>query len=62
LRDLVGAYSKADIQSRVLWTAYVARQAEERGISWAFCSGFGAYDPAMGMWREELLDALIPAE
>jgi endoglucanase len=60
-----GAYSKADMQSRALWTAYVARQAEERGMSWAyweFCSGFGAYDPAMGMWREELLEALIPAE
>jgi endoglucanase len=60
-----GAYSKADMESRALWTSYVARQAEERGISWAyweFCSGFGAYDPVMGMWREELLEALIPAE
>ena len=60
-----GAYSKADMESRVLWTSYVARQAEERGISWAyweFCSGFGAYDPVTGTWREELLEALIPAE
>ena len=60
-----GAYSKADMQSRVLWTAFVARQAEERGMGWAyweFCSGFGAYDPVAGVWREELLEALIPAE
>ena len=60
-----GAYSKADMESRVLWTATVARLAEERGMSWAyweFCSGFGAYDAGKGAWREELLEALIPPE
>lgn len=60
-----GAYSKADMQSRALWTAYVARQAEERGISWAyweFCSGFGVYDKGRGRWNDDLLEALIPSE
>lgn len=60
-----GAYSKADMDSRVRWTSFVARAAEERGISWAyweFCSGFGAYDPSLKRWREPLLRALIPAE
>jgi endoglucanase len=60
-----GAYSKADMQSRALWTAYVARQAEERGISWAyweFCSGFGVYDKGRGRWNEALLNALLPAD
>jgi len=59
-----GAYSKADMDSRARWTAFVAREAEARGISWAyweFCAGFGVYDPARGAWREPLLKALIPA-
>ncbi|MFH0953304.1 MAG: glycoside hydrolase family 5 protein [Verrucomicrobiota bacterium] len=59
-----GAYSKADMDSRVRWTGFVARQAEERDFSWAyweFCSGFGAYDPAANAWREGLLRALIPS-
>lgn len=58
-----GAYSKADMDSRVLWTGFVARQAEERDFSWAyweFCSGFGAYDPAANAWRQDLLNALVP--
>jgi len=58
-----GAYSKADMDSRVRWTYFVAREAEKRGIAWCyweFCSGFGAYDPKAGKWREELLNALIP--
>ncbi len=58
-----GAYSKADIDSRARWTAYVARQAEERGMSWAyweFCAGFGVFDKARGQWNEQIRDALIP--
>ncbi len=58
-----GAYSKADMESRVRWTEFVARSAEKRGISWAyweFCSGFGAYDPVKDEWRMPLLRALIP--
>lgn len=58
-----GAYSEADMDSRALWTNFVARQAEARGFSWAyweFCSGFGVYDPVLKMWNEPLLTALIP--
>ncbi|MEM1557576.1 MAG: glycoside hydrolase family 5 protein [Thermoproteota archaeon] len=58
-----GAYSKADMESRVKWTYFVAREAEKRGIAWCyweFCSSFGAYDPVGKKWREELLNALIP--
>lgn len=58
-----GAYSRADVESRVRWTAFVAREAEKRGIPWAyweFCAGFGVYDVAKGVWRMELLRALIP--
>lgn len=60
-----GAYSKADMDSRVLWTDAVARTAEELGISWAyweFCAGFGVYDPVAGKWNEAILGALIPEQ
>ncbi|MFN3648398.1 MAG: glycoside hydrolase family 5 protein [Armatimonadota bacterium] len=59
-----GAYSKAELPSRVKWTAAIAREAEARGFSWAyweFCSGFGAYDPAANRWRAPLLQALLPS-
>jgi endoglucanase len=58
-----GAYSKADMASRIRWTEFVAREAERHGFAWAyweFASGFGIYDPEAGVWREELLRALIP--
>jgi len=58
-----GAYSRADMDSRVRWTYFVGREAEKRNISWSyweFCSGFGAYDPVQEEWRESLLNALIP--
>ncbi len=58
-----GAYSKADMDSRAIWTYFVAREAEKRNISWCyweFCSGFGAYDPKNEVWRTRLLSALIP--
>jgi len=58
-----GAYSKADLVSRTLWTNAVARAAEARHFSWAyweFCSGFGAYDPVKEQWIPQLLKALIP--
>ena len=57
-----GAYEGADTESRVRWTRFVAREAERLGFSWAyweFCSGFGAYDPRTGMWREALKAALV---
>jgi endoglucanase len=60
-----GAYSKADMDSRVRWTSFVARQAEERGISWAyweFGAGFGVYDRQLKAWITPLLHALIPEQ
>jgi len=58
-----GAYSKADMDSRVRWTEFVRSEAERHGFAWAyweFASGFGVYDPPAGVWREDLLNALIP--
>lgn len=56
-----GAYSAADNDSRARWTAYCARIFESFGFSWAYWeyqAGFGVYDPANGMWRNFLLNAL----
>ncbi|HOA41692.1 MAG TPA: glycoside hydrolase family 5 protein [Halanaerobiales bacterium] len=58
-----GAYERADLESRIRWTNFVAREAEKRNIPWAyweFNSGFGIYDPVKDQWRDELLQALIP--
>ena len=58
-----GAYSRADVDSRASWTDFVARQAESRGMSWAyweFCAGFGVYDRSRDGWNRQILDALIP--
>lgn len=57
-----GAYSKADLQARARWTAWVARSAEKRGMAWAyweFGAGFGVYDRARGEWVNELRQALV---
>ncbi len=58
-----GAYSKADLPSRVRWTSFVARTAEQHGFPWAyweFAAGFGVYDPNARLWRPDLLEALLP--
>ncbi len=58
-----GAYSTADMASRVRWTSFVARLAEQHGFPWAyweFAAGFGIYDPNAKLWRVDLLHALIP--
>lgn len=58
-----GAYSTADMDSRARWTAYVAREAERFGMSWAyweFMAGFGLYDRATDSWVQPLRDALLP--
>ncbi|HLO33477.1 MAG TPA: glycoside hydrolase family 5 protein [Anaerolineales bacterium] len=57
-----GAYSRADMASRVRWTEYVRSEAERHGFAWSyweFASGFGIYDPDAKVWREDLLKALI---
>ena len=57
-----GAYSRADMHSRELWTRYVREKAEDLGFSWAyweFGAGFGIYDRDTNEWRTPLLNALI---
>jgi endoglucanase len=58
-----GAFSEADMASRVRWTRFVREEAEARAISWSyweFCSGFGIYDLQTSAWREDLFRALLP--
>lgn len=57
-----GAYSKADMESRLLFTRAVVEQAEARGIGWCyweFAAGFGIYDSVTDTYNE-LYGALIP--
>ena len=57
-----GAYEKADLQSRVKWTNFLARWFEEQGFSWAyweFSAGFGIYDPVSNAFKQQLTDALV---
>ena len=58
-----GSYRKADMESRVRWTRFVADTAAERGMSlhyWDFCAEFGLYDPKTKSFHKELLEAVIP--
>ncbi|MBN1649293.1 MAG: glycoside hydrolase family 5 protein [Spirochaetales bacterium] len=61
-----GVYSKyAEPSDQKAWTAFICRESEERGYSWAYweyAAGFGAYDPAEEEWKEQLISALIPAD
>jgi endoglucanase len=60
-----GAYTKADIDSRAIWTTSVARIAEEYKFSWSyweFCAGFGIYEPHTRTWNEPLVEALLPSK
>ncbi|HUT12239.1 MAG TPA: glycoside hydrolase family 5 protein [Thermoguttaceae bacterium] len=58
-----GAYSRADIESRARWTRFIADEAVNRNIGfayWEFCSGFGVYDASKGQWVQPLKEALLP--
>jgi len=57
-----GVYEKADMNSRALWTAYVAHHIRERGYSsayWDFSAKFGIYDPVNEEFHQPLVDALL---
>lgn len=59
-----GAYSKADMLSRVRWTSYVRKCAEAHGFGWAyweFRAGFGVYDASAARWQDGLAAALLNA-
>ncbi len=58
-----GAFEKAPLESRVLWTAHVARTAEALGWAWTywqFDSDFIVYDIDKDRWVEPILRALVP--
>jgi len=60
-----GAYSKADLDSRIRWTTFLARWFEEQNMSWAyweFSAGFGVYDPGTKEILQPLADALLKNE
>jgi aryl-phospho-beta-D-glucosidase BglC (GH1 family) len=57
-----GAYSKADLASRVKWTNFLARWFEQQKFSWAyweFSAGFGIYNPTTKQILSSLSDALV---
>ncbi len=58
-----GAYNKADLDSRIRWTKFVRKTAEEHDISWSyweFGAGFGVYNRTTKSWNTGILNALIP--
>lgn len=58
-----GAYSAADMDSRIRWTSFVADEARRLGMTiayWEFCASFGLYDIRSDTWRTELLEAVLP--
>jgi endoglucanase len=60
-----GAYNKAPMPLRALYTRSVARAAEAHGFPWAywqFDSNFEAWDMKADGWVRPLLDALVPAK
>lgn len=60
-----GAYDRADMDSRVRYTSFVARTAESFGFSWTvwqFDSDFIVYDIDKGQWHEPIYRALVPVE
>lgn len=59
-----GAYLRADLDSRILYTQAVRELAEERGMGWCyweFGAGFGIYDTQAQAFNE-LYEALIPEQ
>jgi endoglucanase len=60
-----GAYSRADMESRVRWTTFVARYLESIGFSWAYwewSAGFGIFNPQNNQYIQPLADALLHNE
>ena len=58
-----GVYDKAETASRVRWTSFVTRQAEQRSWSWAwwqFDGDFVLYDVRHDHWVEPIREALVP--
>jgi endoglucanase len=59
-----GAYDKAAMEDRVLWTSTVARTAEKNGFAWAywqFSSDFVLFDFKTQQFVKPILESLVPA-
>jgi len=57
-----GAYDKADMDSRVLWTHFVSRLFESRDLPWAYweySQGFGLYNLQNEQWHQNLTDTIL---
>jgi endoglucanase len=57
-----GTLNTVDMNSRVRWTQFLVKQANQHGISWGyweFCSVFGVFDLKKMQWNEPLLKALL---
>ena len=57
-----GTYLKGPLDSLARWTAFVARVAEDDGMSGSYydhASGFGVCDPDTKEWIKPLLTALV---
>lgn len=61
-----GSIRQAQAGSRQRWTAFVAREAEKRGLGWIYwdwCGEFRIYDCGADAWEAGLLEALMaPAD
>ena len=58
-----GAFSMADMPSRVRWTTAVRAACEDLNIDWTYwelVAGFGIWDPGNEVWRTDLIEALNP--
>lgn len=59
-----GAYGKAGMEHRQIWTNFIARQAEQRNWSWSywqFDSDFIVYDIDRDHWIMPIREALVPS-
>lgn len=58
-----GAYSMASDAARVNYLNAMRTEMAARNLPWMYwelASGFGLYDPQQHVWRQNLLDALLP--
>ncbi len=57
-----GAYSRADLDSRIKWSNFLARWFESQGFSWNYwewSAGFGIFNPSTNQYNTTLADALL---
>jgi endoglucanase len=60
-----GVFGQVPEETRVVWLKSVREEAEKNGFSWAhwdFGTDFAAYNLSAKVWREPILNALIPNE